>query len=257
MFPTWLLALAAVSPQAGATPPFLHGLVRSLDLEPPPGTWVQHFRLERAGARADEAPIGLLRYVAGPDPEGGERVEVELQYLADGLTLIHTEQTNEARRRIVFREVRERGGRTLFLEGEDGPSWSGYELGGTEVVRHELPGGALPLFLIEAMRRGEAHPEELAVLDPLAATDELLKLTTRTSGEERVFEARRADGGLRWRVSARDAELLEWRFQERGPVARAIPPADYRALREQHELAMSAVREAAAARKRVRSTLLR
>ncbi len=228
--------------------------MRSLDLEPPPGTWVQYFCVERTGARAEEAPLGLLRYLAGPDSEGGERVELELQYLVDGMTVVHTEQVSQARRRLVFREVRERGGRTLFLEGPLGAGLSGYELGGTEVVRHELTGGELPLFLIEAARRGSAWSDEMAVLDPLAATDELLKLATRTAGEERVFEARRADGSLRWRVSARGAELVEWRFQERGPAARAIPLVEYRRLREQHELAMSAVREAAAAKKRERST---
>ena len=254
---SWLVCLALVAVQEGSASPIASGLVRSLDLEPPPGTWVQHFRLERAGARADEAPLGLLRYVAGPDAEGGERVEVELQYLVDGMTLIHIEQASPERRRVVFREVRARGGRTLFLEGHSGVGWSGYELGGPEVVRHELAGGELPLFLIEAVRRGSALPEEMAVLDPLAATDELLKLATRSNGEERVFEARRADGSLRWRVSARGAELVEWRFQERGPAARAIPSEEYRELREQHELAMSAVREAAAAKMRDPATLLR
>jgi hypothetical protein len=220
--------------------------VRSLDLEPAPGTFVQHFRLERAGARAGEQPAGLARYVAGPDSEGGLRAELELQYLAEAMTEIHTEQASAARRRLVFREVRERGGRTLFLEAGPGSGFSGYELGCPEVVRHELPDGALPLFLVETLRTGGALPATAAVLDPLGACVEELRLLCREEQGAQVLESRRGDGGLRFSVSIRDARLGTWRFQERGWIAHAIPPEEYQELRARHELAQSAAREAAA-----------
>lgn len=247
MIPAWLASVLLLAAQGRGGSPLESGLVRSLDLEPPSGTWVQHFLLERSGAAAGERPVGLLRYLAGPDAEGGWRVELELQYLSDGTTVIHTEQVSPARRRLVFREVRERGGRTLFLEGAGAAGLSGYELGGPEVVRHQLPAGALPLFLIESARTGGTLPEVMAVLDPLGACVEELRLLDRVQAGEHVLEARRGDGSLRWRVSVSAARLGEWRFQERGPVARAIAPAQYHELRAQHELAMSAAREAAAA----------
>jgi hypothetical protein len=253
--PSWLISGVILGAAAQSGSPIESGLVRSLDLEPLPGTWVQHFRLERAGASAEEAPIGLLRYVAGPDAEGGARVELELQYLTEQTLVVHTEQASPARRRLVFREVRERGGRTLFLAGPSAGGFSGYELGGPEVVRHELPGGELPLFLVEAARLGLVPADETDVLDPLAACPEPLKLLRRQAGEERVLEARRADGSLRWRVSLRAERLLEWRFQERGPLARAILPEEYEHLREQHELAENAAREAALGAERGREAL--
>jgi hypothetical protein len=221
--------------------------VRSLDLEPRDGTWAQHFRLERPGAREDEPPVGLARYVSGPDSEGGVRVELELQYLARGVTVIHVEQLSPARRRLVFREVRERGGRTLFLEGAREAGLSGYELGGPEVVKRELADGLLPLFLIEAARTGGALPEEATVLDPLAASVEPLRLLQRVEREgERTFEARRADGSLRWRVTVLAGELRELRFQERGPLARPVTTEEFERIRAQHELETRAAQEAGA-----------
>jgi hypothetical protein len=232
--------LAALALQGRDGAPLESGLVRSLDLEPAGGTWVQRFRLERVGAREGEPPVGLARYVAGPDPEGGERVELELQYLARGVTVIHIEQVSPARRRLLFREVRERGGRTLFLEGESA-GLSGYELGGPEVVKRELADGALPLSLIEAWRTGGTLPEEANVLDPLAASAEPLKLLQRQEEDgSRVLEARRADGSLRWRMKTQAGELRELRFQERGPLALPVTREEFESIRAQHELERSA-----------------
>lgn len=253
----WFLLATGLACQAlsarvqDAAGPLQSGLVRSLELESPPGTFEQHFRLDREGARADELPLALMRYVAGPDPAGGVRADLELAYLADGLRLIHTERASPTNRRVVFRELGERAGRTLFLEGTPEAGFEGYELGGPEVVRHELDqsggrGGELPLLLIESARLGLNGPDQLAVLDPLAALFEPLQLETRLLGAEREFEARRADGSLRWRVSLRGQELIEWRFQERGPAARAVPREEFEHLRGQHDLAVRTAREAAA-----------
>jgi hypothetical protein len=252
---TLLLALACVPqerPWAAPVAPLESGLVRTLELEPLPGTFAQYLRLEREGARPGEAPLGLLRYVSGPDREGGVHVDLELQFLADGLRVFHTELAAPARRRVVFREVRAGAGRTLFLEGTPATGYAGYELGVGEVVRRERAGfGELPLLLIESVRLGQAVPEELSVLDPLSADFEPLRLVrldppSAEQADEHVLEARRTDGSLRWRVAARGGELTEWRFQERGPVARAITRAEFEAVLEAHDNSVRAAREAAA-----------
>ena len=234
----------AVQERDGA--PLESGLVRSLDLEPASGTWVQHFRLERAGAREDEPPVGLARYIAGPDSEGGLRVELELQYLAGRVTVIHTEQVSPARRRLVFREVREHGGRTLFLEGASGAGFSGYELGGPDVQRREVADCVLPLSIIETARTGGTLPDEADALDPLAASVEPLRILQRSEEREgeRVLEARRADGSLRWRLRVLAGELRELRFQERGPLALPVTGEEFERIRAQHELEARAAQEA-------------
>src|SRR5262245_16517089 len=190
-------ALAAVALLAGMqepTTPLASGLLRSLELEPAAGTFVQHFRLDREGARPDELPLALLRYVAGPDSEGGVRADLELAFLADEVRVIHSERARRGQRRLVFRELRGRAGRTLFLEGTPEQGFQGYELGGREAVHHELAArGEFPLLLIESARLGLPVPDEASVLDPLAAAFESLQLTTRGEADERVFEARRSD----------------------------------------------------------------
>ncbi len=257
----WLLLAASLAgrvAQESPRPPLASGLVRSIELESRPGTWVQHFRLDREGARADELPLALLRYVAGPDPAGGVHADLELDYLADGLRVIHTEHASPSLRRLVFRELDGRAGRTLFLEGTPETGFQGYELGGREVVRHELDErGEFPLLLIEAARLGMAVPGDVAVLDPLAAAFEPLALTSRALEGGRVFEARRADGSLRWRVTTRGERLEEWRFQERGPLARAITPEESERLREQHDLGVRTAREATARAESVKHPALR
>ncbi len=241
----WILCACLLASQQPA--PLDTGLVRSVELESRPGTWVQHFRLDREGAGADALPLALLRYVAGPDPAGGVQAELELDYLAAGVRVIQIEQASPALRRLVFRELRERAGRTLFLEGTPEAGFQGYELGGREVVRR-VPAqrGEFPLLLIESARLGLVVPDEMAVLEPLAADFEPLQLASSGGPGERSFEARRSDGSLRWRVSLVGERIREWRFQERGPAARAITGAESEALRARYELGVKTAREAAA-----------
>lgn len=246
-----LAALQSVSAGDAARPPLASGLVRSVEVARAVPAFVQHFRLDAGELRAERAPLGLARYVAGPDPEGGIHVELELELFAPGLRLIHVEQANVQRRRLVFRELSARAGRTLFLEGRPAEPLLGYELGGPEVVRRATEaGGILPLLLLESQRRGALPPGELRVLDPLSTAFEPLALAARDEAHGRVLEARRADGSLRWRVVLAGAELAELRFQERGPLARPIPPEEFARWRERHEQEAHSAREAAAARAR-------
>lgn len=251
--PLLALALLFQEPREKESPaPLESGLVRSLELAHAPGTWVQYLRLDRAGARAGEPPAALLRYLAGPDAEGGVRVELELQYLDEPLRVLHTEQANRQRRRLVFRELHEHGGRTLFLEGSPATGYQGHELGTREVVRHAFDSaagaGELPLLVLESARMGFPLPADLALLEPLSAAFEPVRLAVDGPGAARVCEVRRSDGSLRWRVTLSGARIEEWRFQERGPAAHAISPEEHARLREQHELSATAAREAASAR---------
>lgn len=246
-----VLALSPLAAAGGDSSPLASGLVRAVEVASVAPVFVQHFRLDRAEQPGDRPPLGLARYVAGPDAEGGLHVELELDLHADGVRLIHVEQESWLRRRIVFRELGAQAGRTLFLEGEPAAPLLGYELGGPEVVRRVTDGGGLlPLVLIESLRRGAEAPAELRVLDPLSATFEPLQLVVEGGAPLRVCEARRADGSLRWRVSLSLTELTELRFQEHGPRARPISPEDYERWRERHERETRTAREAAAARSR-------
>jgi hypothetical protein len=246
-----LAALQSIPAGDGVRPPLASGLVRAVEVARAAPAFVQHFRLDAGELRAERAPLGLARYVAGPDPEGGTHVELELELFAPGLRLIHVEQANLQRRRLVFRELGARAARTLFLEGRPSEPLLGYELGGPEVLRRTTEaGGILPLLLLESQRRGALPPGELRVLDPLSTAFEPLALAARDDALGRVLEARRADGSLRWRAVLAGAELAELRFQERGPLARPIAPEEFARWRERHEQETRSAREAAAARAR-------
>jgi len=244
LFPLWLVACLF---QGGArSAPLESGLVRSVELDAPPGTYVAYFRLDAPGAPA-APPVGLLRYVAGPDAEGGERVETELLFLSEGLRVVHGERARGDERRTVFREFGRRSGRTLVLSGTVGGSYEATELGGPEVVRRSLAsGGEFPLGLLEDARSGRAVPGALAVFEPLAGSFEPTTLATRGGFEERTLEARRADGSLRWSATFRGAELLALGWSEAGPRARVVAREEYERLRNEHELAKGMAEEAAA-----------
>jgi len=239
-----LLLAVAVGPQDASW--LESGLVRTVELESRPGAWAAYLRLDREGAPSGSAPIGLLRYVAGPDPEGGVHVDLELQFLGGGVRVLHSEQAAFGRRRLVFREVCAGAGRTLLLEGGPSSVFQGYELGPREVVRHTDAGcGELPLMLVESSRLGYLLPDEGSVLDPLSASFESVRLLQRDEGDARILEARRMDGSLRWRVTFQGSELAEWRFQERGPVARGVSREEFQRLIEAHEVRTREAREAA------------
>lgn len=245
-----LLTLAVLLPQQGKAP-LESGLVRSVEIDALPGTFVQHFRLD-SPAGSDAPAQGLLRYLSGPDPEGGLRVESELTWFAEGLRVLQAERVNGAERRLVFRELGARSARTFFLTGRAGQACEATELGGPEVVRRTYPAtGEFPLFLVESARRGLALPASADVFEPLGAVLEPLTLTTQGGFEERTLSARRSDGSLRWSVTFRGAEPVRWAWQDGGPCARAIAREEYERLRGEHELSVRVAEEAAARSARV------
>jgi hypothetical protein len=233
MFPllALLLALGPSAPQASsASRPLESGLIRSLEIESPPGTYVQHFRLDPG--EGSGPPLGLARYVAGPDGQG-TRVELELAWFEPELRLIQTERASAYGRLLVFREVRPGGGRTLFLTGDPGRPWSCHELGGPEPLRREFPvGGELPLLLLEAARRERVTGPLAPTFDPLRAGFE----PARARLVQGTFELRTDDGGLRFAVDLDGDRLVGWRWQAGSPVARPVSPETWESLRREHEV---------------------
>jgi len=230
-----LAGLAAPQSQRGA-PPLESGVVREVQLAQPSGTLVQHFRLDRGALREDVPPSGLARWTSGPDLGGGLRVELELFFLEDGVRVFHSERASSSGRVLVFREVRERAGRTLFLEGSPEGGYASIELSSAEPRRRaHAERGELPLLLLEAARRGAQLPASTLVFDPLGSTFETTHLELGLAEGAQRFELRRADGSRRWRVVFREGLPIEMGWQEDGPVARAIVEEDYQRLLAEHE----------------------
>ena len=232
-----LTVLSAILVAAASTPsqdtPLTSGDVRSVHLLKPAGTRVEHFRLERGAPGSD--PVGLVRWISGPDPEheGGWRVEREVIFFDETTRVVHTERLHPDRRKLVWREVRPRSGRTLVLEWTPDGRTTSYETIGGEIFRKELdlPGGALlPLSLVEHARLGEDWQGSFPVFRPLASDFELLQLGVRREGSARQLELRRTDGLLVGRFQFRGHELESFRWQEGDLVARAISATTFREL---------------------------
>lgn len=251
---SFLALVLASLPQAGGRPaPLESGLVRSVELDAPAGTYVAYFRLDAPG-HAEAPPAGLLRYLAGPDPDGGQRIEAEFLFLAEGLRLVHGEREHGEERRTVFREFGKGAGRTLILTGGASGGYEATELGGPEVQRRSFePGGEFPLGLLEAARQGHAVSRVTSVFEPLATSFEALTLATRGGFDERILEARRADESLRWSATFRGEALIALGWSEGGPRARAISREEYERIRGEHELSRRVAKEAAARSLRGRS----
>ncbi len=215
-------------------PPLLEtGLVREVELGGPPGTRVAHLRLDREPVREGAPPLGLARWVSGPDPRGGLRAELELEFLEAAVRVIHSERASSRERVLVFREIRGREGRTVFVKGSPADGYNGLELGGAAAVRHfRGESGELPLLLLEAACSGAGVPPSAQVFEPLSASFEETRCAL---GSPEVFELRRPDGSLRWQVELHEGAPVAMRWQESGTRARAITVEEYARLRSEHE----------------------
>ncbi len=139
-------------------------------------THVRWFRLEKRGDDPAERsiPLGLLRWLSSREEATGEvRVELEWTLFEPGTRILHTEEVAPAGRKLVWRERRERTGRTLRLEGSSRRGFSSVETTGAEIHRRELSSrGHLPLLLLEAHRRGLELPARVSLLEPLSGAFE-------------------------------------------------------------------------------------
>jgi len=261
----WILApLAALfageaSPLARSTPadqeptveagpaPSLVGSVRVRE---------EHFVLEAAPPDALLAPsphaepLGLVSWRLREDGEGRE-IELDVRFLEEAQRVLHVEHLQARGAKLVWRELRAAGGRSLLGEWDEKTgALRVIEWGGPTAVRESLvasEGAVLPLYLLELARAGEVEGGRLEVFDPLARSLEGLRVVQRfgarrapveaaeaTSAEDRGFllqrmvELVRDDGTLAGSYLFSGDELLAFRWQAGGPRARRIPPEEYR-----------------------------
>jgi hypothetical protein len=226
----------------------------------------EHFLLEAAPPDA-EGPVGaLLAPSPGAEPLGlvswrlredghGREIELDVRFLEEGQRVLHVEHLEARRAKLVWRELRAAGGRSILGEWDEKTgALRVIEWGRPTAVRESLvsPGGAvLPLYLLELARAGEVEGGRLEVFDPLARALEGLRVVHRfgarrapieaaeaVSSEgrgfllERLVELVRDDGTLAGSYLFSGDELLAFRWQAGGPRARRIPPEEYRERRD-------------------------
>ena len=221
--------------------PLSSGDVRELELRAPPGTWTGFFRIDAAagGTHGEPVghPLGAVQWVAGPTTEtaGGWRIDTETTWFDAKTRVYHAERLRELEKKLVWREVRARGGRTVLLV----PAGASTCLESLEPVAEEVvrrfryeQGLCLPLELVDRARRGEALQGDFRVFVPLSHGLEELRLSTLGlfGGWLRRLEMRRGDGTLAGRYLFVGDRLVAFRLQERGPLARAIPAEEHAAL---------------------------
>ena len=239
-----LLSLAfAAFPQERAREqaPLASGIIKSVELSGSPDTSVRHFRLDRGSFEPGPdapAPIGLLRWLCGPDPSGqGTRLEIEATFFQERVLVVHSERLSEAELSLTWREVGD-GGRTLVLRGSREGTFTISDSSAKGTEKRSVPGsaGEFPLAFLEVARRGGKLPAEIALFDPASGAFESVNVISRSPprSAERVLELVRPDGSLRTRARFQDGEWTEWCWQEGGLVARSIPPEDYARALERH-----------------------
>lgn len=284
----WILpALLATGAGAAATlgqddspAPLESGDVGELTLLNPPGTRIEYFRLDLAPQREPEPepeeragepavldasarePVGVLRWISGPEtaPDGrrGLRLETETTLFDVATRVIHTETLLPDERKLVYREVREREGRTVLLESRSPAAGVVAELRVSEtmggVIHRREPdatgGVLLPLYLLENVRSGASFRGEFALFLPLSAEVELLTLDTLllpvadgpprggavaagadeegTTLPPRELRLHRGDGLFAGAYRFEGADLVGFRWQAGGVSARAIDEEEYR-----------------------------
>ncbi len=247
-----LLALAggAVVLAQDERSPLDSGDIREIALLRPEGTRIEYFRLDLGDTppAEDAHPVGVVRWISGPDvgaeATGGLRLEAETIFFDVSTRVVHTEHLAPAERKLVYREVRTRAGRTVLLEWSPDRQPLVSEVVGQEVRRLEIDtarGVLLPLYLVEHVRSGVSFQGSFPVFSPLARGIEDLELETLVTDDperegavpgfpRRELVLRRADGLLAGRYVLEGQRLVGFRWQAGGPVARPITEERYCAL---------------------------
>lgn len=223
--------------------PLASGIIKSVELSGSPDTTVRHFRLDRGSVELGPdapAPLGLLRWISGPDPSGqGARLEIEATFFQERVLVVHSERLREDELSLTWREVGKTAGRTLALRGSREGTFTISDSSAKGTEKRSVPGtaGEFPLAFLEVARRGGKLPVEVALFDPASGAFEAVNVISRSPprSAERVIELVRPDGSLRTRARFQGDEWTEWCWQEGGLVARSITPEDYaRALEKYH-----------------------
>ena len=233
MFRTFLLLTAALAQEKRADA-LSNGDVRELFIGRPPGTQVVYFRLDRE--TPGDRPLGLGRWMRTPGRGFGEhRSELEVLLFEEETRFSHVETVLPGERRLIWREVRPRSGRTVTAAGASSSGFTILDNVGGEVRRATTNAerGILPLELVEAARRGEDFLGTFQVFQPLSGGFEQLLVDTREvedrRGERtRELSLRQPDGTQRASYRFRRGELVEFAWTAGGPRARRISEGEYR-----------------------------
>jgi hypothetical protein len=227
------------------------------------GTRREHFELRRGGEL-----VGVVASLFGEGQGRAERdLRAELRFdLWSIQTRVHHVETRTPRGpRLVWREQRQRSGRTVLFEwSEDGDRLVQVDWGGGDGLRRESPaetGALLPLFLVASVRAGAFPRGRFDVVDPPSGSVAELAVHVRRvpwipgSGlSARCLVLRRTDGSLAGQYLFLGKELIGFRFQEGGPVALRVSSMRFReheaaeAERRAEEAEAAAVARAAGAK---------
>ena len=253
-----LLAAAPPAPgqQGDAAPrPLLEraGLLE-LTLPAPTGVRSEWFRIDAPPANAltedgsegvsdDKSkaaePLGLVRLLRLPQDDGSIRLESETLFFDVATRVAHVERLALASLDLVWRELGRDHGRTVHVSWDrDAEGLRLTDAAGGAVRRRVVraaEGALMPLFLLEKQRAGALSDGVFRRLDPNAGTVETLTHRAWPAPPAgpfgRLHAWEREDGSLAGRYLFRGSRLLAFQLQEGGPVARAVPRAEYDRLR--------------------------
>ena len=237
--------------------PLENGDVRVLELPAAPELRVEHFRLDLPRTRRAARDCLPSAWRAGSPRRrrtGSLLLEYEISFFDIETKVLLAERLHRDEIKLVWREVRQRGGRTVLLEwSAEDPVLRASDTWGGEVRRKVLehPSGLLmPLYLLDQVRRGGRFEGPVAVFDPRTGGVEevVLKIGppparthARVQGDEpsalRCVEQRRRDGVLVARHVFRNDALVAFQWQEGGPLATRVSAADYGEIVRAEQLA--------------------
>ncbi len=197
--------------------------------------------------RQDGAYVG--RVVSTVGMRGGSlRAEMQLDLGPIATRVHHVERITTRGPRLVWREMRERSGRTVMAEwSEDGERLIDIAWNGGDAVRRETtpPAGALlPLFLVDSVRSGGFPSGAFDVFLPTSGSVEELQVRVESLPGAAVGKGLlslrrlalcRADGTLAGEYLFAAGELLAFRVQDGGPVAVRVSHETYREREREDE----------------------
>ncbi len=221
--------------------------VREVRIEGPSGAAETFFRLDLPrlpGAvrpAKDALPIGLVRWSTGPRTDGrpGLRVACVIDLPEIETRVFQAETSDAARRerRLVWREVRARSGRSLRCDWNPRQGLSIFEATGGDIGRRTRPDDGDPLWpltLVEHLRRRQpAGPRSATVLDPKSGGLERWSIACGSwpwAPGLRCVSLSRADGSLAGAYLLHGGELLAFRWQRGGWLATRIPRVGFQEL---------------------------
>jgi len=204
----------------------------------------EHFVLEvdapAAGERAASRQRVGLAVLRRRNDAAGEQTELDLRFEREETRVLHVERWRIGAPRLVWREWRPGGGRTVVAEPlAEADVVRVVEWGSTECARLDVTarGGALlPLYFLELARRGEISSGSFPRFDPLSNSVE--RVTTAVAFAPcvepgvvvRRFTLLRDVGTSAGSFVFEGDALREFRWQDGGLAARAVTREEYERL---------------------------